>query len=663
MDISKLPEIKAEDILDKEAEKKFSDLHDRSEHEMKHRTKGFPILTKIAHMQNLYQSKGDVYSEGSTQAIKRKIRAQTIQRVPDGEIVTQYDKNSIEQVEIEYIFKNKIMTSEYSGKDMLKSLLKMFDAAYDYGFSCVRTGFEPDIDDDVRVSQTMIQWNDVWPDPDCKFIEEAEWYLVREWISMSDLEAVLDEDGNVTDSSYNQDVIHFILRSQLTDGIDKNSMPLADREKAKGPIESIEVWTHYKRGANEFETYVPDCQAILRTMKNYDPRKDVPLHFLILEPNPEYPLGFSQIIPTLAQQQFADAFQTTAYQTLLLAAQPPLMAYGNLTPSKYKMKPRAIWPMGTNPNNKIEPFRVETMPITQYSSILQNVSSNMMKNLNVADGTIASDAHVMGYSKTPQGVNMQAADKTITMNSYQKQIETFFSEWANHAIRSYLNSMTGIQPMTVDEETRRKVADIETVLIKNNERYQSIILDNKIFVDFDKLSSDLLEFKVRAGSLIQSRREEEIDTINSMLVPVSQMLPAVSDDNKKLFEDNIMKMVARLFELSDIDISVQMADPINDSMAMKALQATMEEVMNQGQQINMMQQQMGQMMPPQQPQPGMEGGMPTDPSMMGGMPPIGPEGMPMPPDQGIPGGMPPEMQIPGGGEVPAEFPAPQPGVV
>lgn len=657
MDTSKWPEIKAEDIRDKEAEKRFSDLHSRAEHEMKSRTKGFPILTKIAHMQNLYESRGDVYSEGSTQAIKRKIRAQTIQRVPDGEIVTQYDKNSIEQVEIDYIFKNKIMTSEYAGKDMLKSIIKMFDAAYDYGFSCVRTGFEKDIDDDVRVSQTMIQWNDVWPDPDCKFIEEADWYLVREWVSRSSLEAVLDEDGNVTDPSYNQDVIRFIVKGQLTDGVDRNSLPMADRDKSKGPVESVEVWTYYRRGADEFETYVPDCQAILRTVKNYDPRKDVPLHFLIIEPNPEYPLGFSQIIPTLAQQQFADAFQTTAYQTLLLAAQPPLMTYGNLTLSKYKMKPRAIWPMGTNPNNKIEPFRVETGPINQYGSILQNVSSNMMKNLNVSDGTIASDAHVMGYSNTPQGVNMQAADKTITMNTYQKQIETFFSEWANHAIRSYLSSMGGIQPITVDEETRRKIADIETVLMKEDETYQSIIVNDKIFVDFDKLSSDLLEFKVRAGSLIQSRREEEIETINSMLVPVSQMIPAVSDENKKLFEENILRMVARLFELSDIDIAVQASDPINESLAMNALKATMEQVMAQQQQIDGMQQMMMQGGAPMQ--PGMEGAMPPE---AGGASSVA-GGAPMPPEQGIPGGIPPEMQVPGGGGVSAEFPAPPEGTI
>lgn len=657
MDTSKWPEIKAEDIRDKEAEKKFSDLHSRAEYEMKRRTKGFPILTKIAHMQNLYESRGDVYSEGSTQAIKRKIRAQTIQRVPDGEIVTQYDKNSIEQVEIDYIFKNKIMTSEYAGKDMLKSIIKMFDAAYDYGFSCVRTGFEKDIDNDVRVSQTMIQWNDVWPDPDCKFIEEANWYLVREWVSRSSLEAILDEDGNVTDPSYNQDVIRFIVNGQLNDGVDRNSLPMADKDKGKGPVESIEVWTYYKRGADEFETYVPDCQAILRTVKNYDPRKDVPLHFLIIEPNPEYPLGFSQIIPTLAQQQFADAFQTTAYQTLLLAAQPPLMAYGNLTPSKYKMKPRAIWPMGTNPNNKIEPFRVETGPINQYGSILQNVSSNMMKNLNVSDGTIASDAHVMGYSNTPQGVNMQAADKTITMNTYQKQIETFFSEWANHAIRSYLSSMGGIQPITVDEETRRKIADIETVFMKEDETYQSIIVDNKIFVNFDKLSSDLLEFKVRAGSLIQSRREEEIDTINSMLVPVSQMIPAVSDENKKIFEENIMRMMARLFELSDIDIAVQASDPINESLAMNALKATMEQVMAQQQQIDGMQQMM------------MQGNVPMQQSIEGatlpessGIPATA-GGVPMPPNQGIPGGIPSEMQVPEGGEVSTEFPTSPEGTI
>ena len=663
--------IKLEDIRDEKAMKKFSKIHNKAKSAMEQRTRGHQIFSKISHMQNLYETRGDTYSEGSTQAIKRKIRAQTIQRVPDGEITTQFDKNSLEQVEIEFIFQHKIMTSEYDGKDMLKYLWRAFNASYDYGFACVRTGFEDDADGDIRISQTLIQWNDIWPDPDCKFIEEANWYLVREWISRSDIKQLIDENGNLVDDTYNEDVVKYILQNHIRDGIDTNSQALADKRQMASPQESFEVWTWYKRGASEFETYVPSCEAILRTVKNYDPRKDVPLHFMILEPDPEFPLGCSSVLWTLSQQQFADAYQTTAYQTLLLAVQPPMMAYGNLTPSKYKMRPRAIWPMGTNPNNKIEKFPIETTTLTQYGQILQNVSSNMMKNLNVADGTVATDAHTMNYSGTPQGVEAQRADKTITINQYQKRVEIFFSEWANHALRSYLNSMSGVQQLTVDEKTRRRIYDIETQLTKIDPEYESILDENKISIDFGKLSADMLEFEVRTGSLIQSQQEEERKNIQELLIPITQMLSAVSDQNKQLFESNIMRLMARLCELSDVDIPVQTSAPINESLAMEALKATMGTVMQQQQQIDGMQGQLMNMAAQQQAQQGMPPEQAAPPEMAGQpMPAEAPmqpptEGAPLSPEelammraqqQGQPGAMPPEAAIPPEAEVSAEFP-------
>ena len=143
-----------EDVVDRCAQKKFNDRQQRAKSSMDMRTKNHDIFSKISHMQNIYPLSGNEWSEGSTQAIKRKIRAQTIQRVPDGEIVTQFDKNSIEQIEIEFIFKHKILTSEYDGKDMLKNIWRAFNYSYDYGFACVRSGFEKDLDGRITALKT-----------------------------------------------------------------------------------------------------------------------------------------------------------------------------------------------------------------------------------------------------------------------------------------------------------------------------------------------------------------------------------------------------------------------------------------------------------------------------------------------------------------------------
>lgn len=600
MGIEKKWNIKLEDIqlecscLAGKLQEKWNTAHSHQTQ----RTAGHELFSKIAHNMNLYEKdRKDVFSEGSTQAIKRKIRAQTIQRVPDGEITTQYDKNSKEQAIIDYIFKHKILQSEYDGKDMLKQLWKTFNMSYDYGYGCVRTGFEKDLDGDPRISYTLIPWGDVFPAPDCKFIEEADWYIIREYIPQSTLKGLIDmETGVVSDPTYNEDVVKYLVENHVTDApSDPWTWPLADKKKGKSPTESVMVYTYYFKGKDEFITYVPSINCILRTTKNYDPRKDVPLHFMILEPDPDFPLGVSSVMWTISQQQFADAFQSTAYQTLLLSMRPPMMTFGNLTNPKMKMKPGAIWPMGTNQNNRVEPLRIETTTLTQYGSILENISARMMQSLNITDATVASDANVARYSATPQGVEQQKLDKTITVNQYQKRVEVFFQEWANHALRSYINSMSGEKWLTVDERTRRRIFDIEKHEIASLDPNvdvlpESIIDGDKIKVNFSNLSSDLLTFEVRAGSLIENEKETERRNIQEMLIPVSQMMGNISDQNRDAFENIIMQLVMRLCELSDIDISQSASDEIGQKLMMQAMQHTMETVMGQQQQIDQLQQ-------------------------------------------------------------------------
>jgi len=611
------------------------------------RTSGHEFFSRVAHNMSLFEKdRKDSFSEGSTQAIKRKIRAQTIQRVPDGEIVTQYDKNSIEQAIIDYIFKHKVLQSEFDGKDMLKQLWKTFNASYDYGYACVRTGFEKDLDGDPRISYKLIQWSDVFPSPDCDFIEEADWYIIREWVPLSTLKGLIDWDtGVVSDTTYDEKVVKYLVENHIVDADDPRAIPLADRKHGKSRTESVKIYTYYFKGEDEFITYVPAINCILRKTPNYDPRKDVPLHFMILEPDPDFPLGCSSVMWTLAQQQFADAFQSTAYQTLLLALHPPLMTFGNLTNPKIRMKPNAIWPMGTNQNNRIEPYRVETTTLTQYGSLMQHISGKMMQSLNITDATVASDAEVARYSATPQGVEQQKLDKTITVNQYQKRVETFFQEWANHALRSYISSMHGEKQLTVDERTRRRIYDIEKSKMQDldpmvDDIPESIIDGNKITVDFSELSADLLSFEVRSGSLIENEKETERRNIQEMLIPVSQMMGNISDNNRDAFENVIMQLVMRLCELSDIDISQQVADQIGSKLVLQAMGNIADVLMGQQGQIDQMQQMMmggGQpQMPPEGMPPEVAPQMPLGANPQAALPPEaipGPpmeEGMPMP---------------------------------
>lgn len=525
------------------------------------------------------------FSEGSTQYILRKTLADTIQRVPDGELETQYDKASKEHIFTRYIFENKVISSEYEGIDMMSNLTNAFKMSFIYAFAPVRTGFEKDCDGDVRIGFNLENWADVFINPDCKDIRRPEVVYFRQYMTRDDVKGLLTEDGSVVDSTYNADTIKYILDEDMFTARHAESEQLADKLKGSTSISSVTLITEYRRGASEFVTFVPELKAVFRRVPNYDPRKGIPWNFLVLEPDPDFPLGVSQVEFLLADQQFNDLFQTSAYKNLLLAMEPPIMVSGwETNPSSYKFEPRKIWNLGNNPNSKVEPVKIDNAVLSGWSTTRESIAASMLRNLNVMDGQVAADMHASSYSKTAPGVQQQQENKSITVNQYQKRVEDFFSQWAVQALRMYINAMSGVHTLTVDEETRRRLFDIgETDCIDGD----------KIEIDFSELSADMLEYRVRAGSLVQRKEDQELEKLTTMMQPIIQNLNGWSEENRAVIENDILLPVTmRMIELSDTDLASTLADSLNSQIAKNMMADMQTQIDSQQGQIDSLQGQM-----------------------------------------------------------------------
>lgn len=560
-----------------------------------HELYGLLAKNKSIHEWSVKRGNTKYFSEGSTQYILRKVLADTIQRVPDGELTTQHDKASKEHIFLQYLFNNKVMSSEIEGVDMLANLVKTFKMSFIYAFAPVRTGFERDYDDDARIKYSLEQWSDVFVNPDCTDICRPEVVYHRSYMTKDDVLALIDEDGNVYDSTYNADVIKCIIDEDMFSAKEYDSETMADKMKGSTSLQSVMLITEYRRGAKEFVTFVPALNAEFRRVPNYDPRKGIPWNFLVLEPDADFPIGVSQVEFLLADQQFNDLFQTSAYKNLLLAMEPPIMVSGwETNPSSYKFEPRKIWNLGNNPNNvKVEPVKIENAVLSNWTTTREAVAAAMVRNLNVADGTIAKDAGV-GYSKTAPGVEQQMAAKTISINQYQKRVESFVQEWAVQALRMYVNSMSGVHTLTVDESTRRRLYDIG----------ESDCIDgDKITIDFSELSADMLEFKVRAGSLVQKKEDQELEKLTTMVQPFIQNLNGWSEENRMVIENDVLLPVAmRMLELSDTDIAQTLADSLSTQIAKNMMAGMQSQIDQQQSQLDGMQSQLAatqQALPPE----------------------------------------------------------------
>lgn len=548
-----------------------------------HELYGLLAKNKSIHEWSITKGNTKYFSEGSTQYILRKVLADTIQRVPDGELTTQYDKASKENIFLQYLFENKVMWSEFEGLDMMSNLTKAFKMSFIYAFAPIRTGFEKDFDDDVRINFSLEQWSDVFINPDCTDICRPEVVYHRQYLTKNDVEALIDEDGNVFDSTYVAETIQHVIDEELYSGKDAASEKMGDKMKGALSTQSLMVITEYRRGADEFVTFVPAVNAVLRRVPNYDPRKGIPWNFLVLEPDADFPIGISQVEFLLADQQFNDLFQTSAYKNLLLAMEPPIMVSGwETNPSSYKFEPRKIWNLGNNPNNvKVEPVKIDNSVLSGWATTREAVAAAMVRNLNVADGTIAKDSGAGSFSKTAPGVEEQVSQKQININQYQKRVEIFMQQWAVQALRMYISAMHGTHTLTVDELTRRRLFDIGEI---------DCIDGDKITIDFDELSADMLEFKVRTGSLIQRKEDQELEKLSTMVQPFVQNLNGWSEGNRQVIENDILLPVAmRMVELSDTDIANTLAESLSTQIAKNMMADMQGQIDGQQQQLDNMQ--------------------------------------------------------------------------
>lgn len=563
--------------------------------QMRQRTHNHHLYGLIAKNKSIHEyfggarSKQDRYfSEGSSQYILRKTLADVIQRVPDGELETQYDKLSKESIQLNYLFEHKIISSEYEGIDMMSNLTNAYKMSFIYAFAPVRTGFEKDCDGDVRVGFNLENWADVFINPDCTDIRRPNTVYFRQYVSKDDVEELLDDNGEVIDGTYERDTIRYVLDNEMFSARHTDSEKLADRMKGSTSIQSLTLITEYRRGSDEFVTFVPSLNAVWRRVPNYDPRKGIPWNFLVLEPDPDFPLGVSQIEFLLADQQFNDLFQTSAYKNLLLAMEPPIMVSGwETNPSSYRFEPRKIWNLGNNPNSKVEPVKIDNAVLSGWSTTRESIAASMLRNLNVMDGTIASESHVSSYSKTAPGVKEQKENKTVTINQYQKRVETFFGEWAVQALRMYVNAMRGVHELTVDEETRRRLFDIGE---------DDIIHGDKVEIDFSALSTDMLEYSVRTGSLVERKEDQELEKLTTMLQPIIQNLNGWSEENRMVIENEvILPVIMRMLELSDTDLASSLSSSIGMQIAKTMMSDLQAQVDGQQGRIDALQGQMSAM--------------------------------------------------------------------
>ena len=273
----------------------------RFKREMDVRCTGFEKLEMLADNE-VISPKDDLpnVSSGETAGIVRRMARNLVQNTPNVEVVSKFDDDSPHGIFARYILKSKIIGSDTYSNDMQQNLFASTKTGLTIGFDCVVPCLVQDYSKAWHIKYDTIHHRDVFPEPGSKDVRDATEVYVRRYLTRGEVMALIRNEPAGWDVAALRELIS---KNPTPPPRDRQSNSQADN-KRKVIAEGYEIVTRYVAGGDNFVTFSPSTQLLLRVEKNKDPLKRHPVLFLVLEKDSQHPLGKSQVELLLGRQEF-----------------------------------------------------------------------------------------------------------------------------------------------------------------------------------------------------------------------------------------------------------------------------------------------------------------------------------------------------------------------
>ena len=452
-------------------------------------------------------------SSGEIAGIVRRTARNVVQHTPNVEIVNQFDDDSAKGILAMHILKAKIIGEELNSNEMQQALFASTMSAFTLGFDAVVPVLMQKADKSWCMEYDSIHYRDVFPEPGVKDARKSSVVFIRRYLTKGDVIRLVRNNTAGWDIA----ALKTLLKS---DPPARQQESTSHQDKKHHTIPAgYEIVTWYSDSGDPFLTFSATQKLLLRIEANKDPLKRHPVHLLVLEKDPQQPLGKSQIALVFGRQEFQDLMLNGAMKLWYRNINPTLIGYGtglngvpNMSPGKYTNIP--------NPNAKIEAFEVSTQTLLQYGAISQQNQGSMISLIGAADQQMAAAANA-GMSQTPQGVEAQQQMVDITTNNYQKAVEHFFSQYCSYALTNYFAEMKNVEKLMVPADVRRK-------LLGAGFPADRITDEGELKVDMKEMAT-VYHVRCVPGSLVELEDEKQLRILNELLVPISQAMPAFAN--------------------------------------------------------------------------------------------------------------------------------------
>jgi hypothetical protein len=437
-------------------------------------------------------------TDGTTAGIVRATPKRVVQQVPSGKVELADDEGL--ECLANWVLTNEIIPHNNTQDSFIGKSWQAIGRAMTYGradgfvFFDVMDGY---IGTDFRIPFAR----DVFLEYGKGTFSECNFVFLRSWYQPSDIDAIIEKEqmlaksakkrGEKYESSWDLEALKEVKEHQKQkDGQDSTE---ADEDRGI-QVKAIQLVHAFQKGRKaKFYTYAVDADKVVRTKVNPDPRGKMPVERMYYDTDLSNPEGRGVVELIAPLQNFIDGqLQGYQYKRAMQVA-TPLVVRGDVKKSEVQLIPNKIIHLGNNPNNSVEPIKLDTSGDANFSNDFGLFKSQMLNLASAQDTSVSATVGNPGFSKTSAGVNMREQVVSIDDNYLRKRYEKWISDILCTQLNIYFAEQQGDREFAVDDEELEKLAQYKSP-------FYDITPEGKVIVHFGDINDYEFDFVVEASS-------------------------------------------------------------------------------------------------------------------------------------------------------------------
>jgi hypothetical protein len=448
----------------------------------------------------------------------------TIQQIPTGKVTTP--QGTVQSIVADFILNSEIIPNANTDADALQKCWAVVSKSMSFGATGAMSLFAQH-DNDFGGDFKLFYVKDGFFQAGKLTFMACDYFFVRGWYQECDIDNLIEKEKKSKQTAKeNGEKYEAEWDSSTLARAKKWISEKSDEAKSSGEKEhnartqAIEIIHGFQKGVGgKFFSYAVGTDEFVGERKNKDPRGKMPVHYMYTVVDFENPLGRGVVEMSGGTQNVIDSMlQAYQYNRALMLA-PPLIKRGNWNKNQAKLAPNAVIDMGSAPENSLEPLKLDTTALNNFSQDYSLFKSQILALNNNGDTSTSSEVGNPGFSKTSAGVDAQQLKLGVSDNYMRKQFESFWGDVCESMLNLHFANKHGVEEIELDDDTARKVREIDPSLVDENSMY---------VINYDEYTEGL-KFSVDASTSNKETAQTQIENIDKLLERIegSPMLQAI----------------------------------------------------------------------------------------------------------------------------------------